>query len=142
MIRARPLSLPGRSLHGEEQLRPGRAAALHLGGVLQRQSVQHPHPLRPGHSAVRSGTGEERGGGVRTNSFFLSEQIEQKTLKIAAIKCEHVGKAEDSTGQKRIWTEMNQTESVPLEPEFISDDVRATCTCQCPLRTCSCHIVL
>lgn len=56
--------LSGRRVYGEEQLGSGCAAALHLGGVLQQPSVQHPHPVHPGHSAVRSGSREERRRGT------------------------------------------------------------------------------
>lgn len=57
-------SLSGRGIYGEKELRSRRPAALHISGVLQGQSVQHPNPLCANYSAVRAGKTEERGGGT------------------------------------------------------------------------------
>lgn len=61
----------GRSVSGEEELGAGRSAALHVSGVLQQQSLQHPHPLLTQLSAVRPGTREEGRGGQCVFRFFL-----------------------------------------------------------------------
>lgn len=66
------LSVSGRGVYGEEELRSGRTAALYISGVLQGQSVQHPGPLYTNDSAVRSGKREERGGGAVVDFSFFS----------------------------------------------------------------------
>lgn len=66
------LSVSGRGVYGEEELRSGRTAALYISGVLQGQSVQHPSPLHTDDSAVRSGQREERGGGTAHDSTIFS----------------------------------------------------------------------
>ena len=58
------LSASGRLLPSEEQLWAGHGAALHVGGALQCQGVQHPRAVHPRHAAVRPRTGEERRGGI------------------------------------------------------------------------------
>lgn len=58
------LSVSGRGVHGEAELRSGCTAALYVSGVLQWPSIQHPNPLHANDSAVRSGKREERRGGT------------------------------------------------------------------------------
>lgn len=57
------LCVSGRGIYGEEELGSRHTSALHFSGVLQRQSVQHTNPLHTRHSAVCTGTTEERRGG-------------------------------------------------------------------------------
>ena len=54
----------GRLLPGEAEYWAGPAAAVHLGGALQGQGVQHPCALQPSDAALRTGPGEERTAGT------------------------------------------------------------------------------
>lgn len=84
-------SVSGRGVYGEEELGSRRTAALHISGVLQGQSVQHPHPLHSNNSAVRSGKREERGGGKTDDFFYLFYFVGMSVQPMIDGKIEFVG---------------------------------------------------